>query len=166
MSTNIRGDRVVEPLHTAEFDRIAKSSPIALLVGGVLVFAGSVVTVIALGGENVVVPLVVFAGVGAMVLAFWHSYKLGEANIARLTEMSRPLEPLFGVASFDPATLSSDALWEAAGLALHLAEFEETYAPLAAARLLTPAQERELEDLEATSDHIAQRILTIVHPDA
>jgi len=166
MSFNRQHDLVVEPLHTAEFDRIAKSSPLTLLVAGVVLFLVSAWLVLSVFHGSVLAPVIVFMGVGAIIACSWMGLNQAVANTDRLAEITRPLEPLRSVVAFDPDTVPGDTLWEAAGLAIQLAELEETYQPLADARLLTPAQERELADLESSSHILAGRILTLIHPDA
>lgn len=162
MATNIRIHHVVEPGRTAEYDRIARVSPIVVLVGGILmacVFAvASIVSNLGDNGMTFMLLLAALVALGGIVIAF----RLADDGARRREAISRPLEPLRAVIVFDEESVSDEALWDAAGIALQCEELEDATDDIASARYRTVAQDEVYISRESQLHEMGQRILALV----
>ena len=165
MAENVRGDLVVEPGKTAEYDRILPSGPILVLaVGVVLLVIGAVVSmgVAAEFGANYLVGAGV--GIAGFLTCVAVSAKLANDSDTRRTALTRDLGALRSIVVFDEDAVGDDVLWVAAELAEQYERLDDEGAPLAAARVRTAAQDAELAERESTLHELATRILSLVEP--
>lgn len=162
MAQNTRGNRVVEPAHVAEYDRISRVTPIALTVGGVALFFVATGMTIHFSTDGLLALLSLALGTLAMAGSLGWAIKLAVANSDRQDEISRDLWAVRDVAVFDEATVDDHALYEAAGLAEDLRQLDHDNARLSQALVRTPEQERQLADHEHARHELAHRILALV----
>lgn len=159
MAENIRGDVVVEPGLTAEYDRVSATKPM-LLIGAALIL---------LSAGMFAVPGL-FAGPGAGLLAgvamgytgffgCFGAFLLVQNKVnTRRQELSRDIMALREIIVFDEDATADTAVWEAAGLAEEYTTLEELAEPLANARVRTPAQEVEHATRQEQLRALASRI--------
>ena len=166
MAENVRGDRVVEPGRTAEYDRINPEGPILIVffaVFAILVGTMMAVTFIPLG-DGLVQLVLIAVSITAIIVAIGRAAKLAEGNRARAAELTRDLGALRSIVVFDEYAVGDDVLWVAAELAEQYERLDDEGAPLAAARVRTAAQDAELAERESTLHELATRILSLVEP--
>jgi len=165
MADNVRGDVVVEPGMTAEYDRIRSSGPLAVLIVGVILLIVGLIVPVNLALEHGPGMLATTAaGHIGFVASAVIAWRLGVGNERRRRELARDISPLREIVVFDEDTVEDDVLWVAAELAEQYMDLEQEGAALANARARTISQEAEHAEHEQQLHELAERILRLVSP--
>ena len=162
MATNIRGRRVIMPGHTAEYDRITRTSPLSIIGAGAGVWIIMTLSAAALGLPNLaatcLMALAAFAGISLII----HGARLAYRNDQRLRVITRDMANLRAVAVFDETAASDQNLWEAADIANARALVEWRVDELDGASVRSPAFESELEHQKSVMAEQTSRIAALV----
>ena len=162
MASNLRGSHVVAPGHVAEYDRIAGSSPLAVMVGGVALWVvGSLAAIFARPGDGPLVVLLLLS-LAAGAAGVWGGTRLGIRNAERRKDITRDVSYLRSVVLFDEDAVSDENVWAAAEIAADLEELDEDTDRLASARIRTAEQDAELVERESRMHEMTQRISALV----
>lgn len=162
MATNIRGHRVVAPGCTAEYDRIARSSPFGIIAAGVGLWAAGSLAAIGVGLDETILVVLLLLSMVVGAAGIWAGSRLGLRNAQRLTDICRDLTYLRAVAVFDERAATDENVWAAAGIANDLERLEDDSDRLAGARIRTAEQDEELADREYRMRQMTERIFALV----
>lgn len=162
MAANIRGELVVKPGHTAEYDRITRTHPFGLIVAGVIVWIAGTFTAIAIhqDGGQLVALLVLATGVGGLLA--WRGGVLAYRNDFAKSDLTRELYALRAVAVFDEDAVSDTNMWSAAGLADERQSLEWRVEELTQASVRSDQYEQELTEKSGQMHDLTARISTLV----
>lgn len=169
MATNVRAyrqsERVIDPAHLAEFDRMLRSSPSVVLLAGAMLFVVAcwVGLTQPLGAGTV---LAVLAGTAVLTVTAVLGFRLGSARDDRVQAISRDIAPLRAVAVFDEEAVSDAALWDASALAEDIWQLVMANERLDDAVVRTAAQEIELAEYHAERERLGRVLLGMLHPAA
>lgn len=162
MATNIRGEYVVKPGHTAEYDRINRTHPFGLIVVGVIIWIAGTFTAIAISREGGQLAVLILLAVGLGMYLVWRGGALAHRNDIVKSDITRGLYALRSVAVFDEDSVSDANMWSAAGLADERQSLEWRVEELAQASVRGNRYEQELTEKSSQMDDLTARISALV----
>ena len=115
MANNIRGNRVINPDHVADYRRVDFAHGSLIFICGLVLAAQAVVYSRFYPAESKGGFIVLGLGAAALLVGIVFGIVFAVKNRRRKLSISRPLKPLLALITFDKKTIDGEVVWDAAG---------------------------------------------------